>query len=643
MQRKTSINQDCKVKHENSRCLGVLPIAARKIKLLHAVYSGYWDDSNAINREIDMEKYTTIPQMIQYVVNTYSNYSALNFKNKSYWETISTEKFSETIRRLALGLHSLGIKPGDGVGLIANPSPQWVMIDIAIMVNKAISVPMFANISSAHFQFQSKDSHVKYLFIDDQELLADALKPLLHSFTKIISYQPQRSARNAISYEELLTLGDLLSAKQPNLYARMRQAVGPKDIATVIYTSGSTGMPKGVEITHANLISQIRATTQLFPLRSEKDKALTCLPLAHVFERMVIYFYISTGTPIFFADDIKNVGELLRQVHPSVITLVPRLLEKVYAKMHARIEEQSGIKKNLMSSAFKRAISKQPGAHSLLDKIYDKLIYAKLREALGGNLEIVISGGAALSESMENFFKNIGLNLYQGYGLTETSPVLAANYPGNVCYRSVGKIWPEVEIKISDEQEILAKGPNLMKGYHNNPQATRETIDSAGWLHTGDLGYIDENGYLFVNGRKKEIFKTSNGKYVSPVPIEQMLSASELIDMVVIIGENKNFVSCLLFPDFENLAAIRKNRGYGDMSNGDFLNSNEVRQEIAAVVEGVNRQLDEWEKIRKFKFIKQPISIETDELTPTMKIRRQVIEQKFSDIINQFYVDQDGE
>jgi len=586
-----------------------------------------------------MEKYTTIPQMIQYVVNTYSNYSALNFKNKGYWETISTEKFSETIRRLALGLRKLGIKEGEGVGLISNPSPQWVMIDIAIMVNKAISVPMFANISSAHFQFQSKDSNVKYLFIDDEELLADAIKPFLPSFTKIISYNPKRSAKNAISYEELLTLGDLSSAQQPNLYFKMRQAVGPKDIATIIYTSGSTGMPKGVEITHENLISQIRGTTQLFPLNAAKDKALTCLPLAHVFERMVIYFYISTGTPIFFADDIKKVGELLRQVQPSVITLVPRLLEKVYAKMHARIDEQSGIKKKLMSCAFKRAITKIPGDPNMLDKVYDKLIYSKLRSALGGNLEIVISGGSALSETMENFFNNIGLNLYQGYGLTETSPVLAANYPDNVRYRSVGKIWPEVEIKISDGQEILAKGPNIMKGYHNDPQRTQDTIDSAGWLHTGDLGYLDENGYLFITGRKKEIFKTSNGKYVSPIPIEQMLCVSELIDMVVIIGENKQFVSCLLFPDFENLDAIRKNRGYGDMNNGDFLNSSEVRQEIEGVVESVNRQLNDWEKIRKFKYIKQPISIESGELTPTMKVRRQVVEQKFSDIIHDFYMD----
>ncbi|WP_372882965.1 long-chain fatty acid--CoA ligase [Psychromonas sp.] len=586
-----------------------------------------------------MENYTTIPQMIQNVVCTYSNYAALNYKDKGYWKTISTEKFSETIRRLALGLRALGIKEGEGFGLISDPSPQWLMIDIAIMVNKAISVPMFANISTAHFQFQSQDSQLKYLFIDDEEILDDSIKPFLNSFSKVISNHPKRSANNAISYKELLALGDQLSSKQPNLYFQMRQAVAPEDIATIIYTSGSTGTPKGVEITHANLISQIRGTTQLFPLNSAKDKALTTLPLAHVFERMVIYYYISTGTPIFFVDKIKKVGELLREVQPTVMTLVPRLLEKMHAKMHAKAEELSGLKKILVLRAFARAVSTRPGSRNYLDKVYDKLVYAKLRKTLGSNLEFVISGGSALSESMENFFTNIGLKLYQGYGLTETSPVLAANYPGNVRYRSVGKVWPGVEIKISDEQEILAKGPNIMKGYHNNPQATRETIDSSGWLHTGDLGHIDEDGYLFITGRKKELFKTSNGKYVSPVPIEQMLCASELIDMAVIIGENKNFVTCLLFPDFENLDTIRKSRGYGDLDNDDFLNRSDIRKEIAAAVKAVNSQIDEWERIRKYNFIKKPISIETGELTPTMKIRREVVLDKFSDIINEFYTD----
>ena len=584
-----------------------------------------------------MQNYTTIPEMIQSVANTYMNSSALNYKENGQWQAISSEKFYETVRRLTLGLHALGVKPNEGFAIISSPSPQWIMMDLAIMLNRAISVPMFSNVSSSHFEFQKQDSNIKYIFINDSNLLADNISDVLKDFDKVISLNSNYSAKNGLSYQKLLELGDQLSSKQPKLFSLMRDNVKPEDIATIIYTSGSTGMPKGVELSHQNIISQIKATAQCFDLDPSKDKILTCLPLAHVFERMVSYFYLSTGTPLYFADDIKKVGDLLREIKPTVITLVPRLLEKVYAKMHSRIDEQSGLKKKLMNSAFERAINKIPAKNSLVDTVYDKLIYCKLRAALGGNLRLLIVGGSALSETMEHFFSNIGFNLYQGYGLTESSPVLAANYPGHVRYRSVGKIFPGVEVKIAQDKEILAKGPNIMIGYHNNKRATDETIDNDGWLHTGDLGSIDNDGYLTITGRKKELFKTSNGKYVSPVPIEQKLCKSELIDMAAIIGEDRRFVSCLLFPDYENLDAIREHRGYSDMSNSDFLHSSEVSNEIKEVIQRANDQNSAWEKIQKYKFVKHPITIETGELTPTMKLRRHVVEDKFKQIIDEFY------
>ena len=584
-----------------------------------------------------MNNFTTIPEMIQHVVNTYTNSGALNYKERGQWESISSEKFSETIRRLALGLRSIGVEECDGFAIISPPSPQWIMIDIAVMLNRAISVPMFSNVSSKHFAFQKKDSNIKYIFISDSNLLDDSICTRLKNFQKVISLENNYNEKNGVSFQKLLELGDELSHQQPQLFSLMRNLVIPEDIATIIYTSGSTGNPKGVEISHQNLISQIKATHQRFPLDPRKDKILTCLPLAHVFERMVSYYYISTGTPLYFADDIKKVGDLLREIKPTVITLVPRLLEKVYAKMNSRIDEQSGLKRKLMSSAFERAIDKVPARNTLSDKIFDKLIYSKLRAALGGNLQMLIVGGSALSESMEHFFKNIGFNVYQGYGLTESSPVIAVNYPGNVRYRTVGKIYPDVQVKISSDNEILAKGPNIMIGYHNNDLATNEAIDIDGWLHTGDLGSLDEDGYLTITGRKKELFKTSNGKYVSPVPIEQSLCKSPLIDMAAIIGENHRFVSCLLFPDYENIDAIREHRGYSDMSNSDFLNSSEVKNEIKEAVQKVNDQLSAWEKIQKYKFVKHPLTIETGELTPTMKLRRHIIEQKFKEIIDAFY------
>lgn len=585
-----------------------------------------------------MQNYRTLPEMIQHVVNTYSNSSALNYKYHGQWQTISSEKFLETIRRLALGLRSLGVKENEGFAIMANPSPQWIMIDLAIMLNRAISVPMFSNVSSHHFEFQKTDSNIHYIFINDSNLLDDNICNALASFTKVICLENSNNFKNALSYENLLKLGDTLSSQQPQLFATLRDAVQPEDIATIIYTSGSTGMPKGVEITHNNLISQIKATGERFPLDPSKDKILTCLPLAHVFERMVGYYYVSTGTPIYFADDIKKVGDLLREIKPTVITLVPRLLEKVYAKMFSRIDEQRGLKQKLMSKAFEQATQKIPGNNSLTDKVYEKLIYSKLRAALGGRLQMLIVGGSALSESMEHFFKNIGFNIYQGYGLTESSPVLAANYPGNVRYRTVGKIFPGIEVKISSDNEILARGPNIMSGYHKDKKATGEAIDNEGWLHTGDLGSLDHDGYLTITGRKKELFKTSNGKYVSPVPIEQKLCKFPLIDMAAIIGENHRFVSCLLFPDYENLDAIRTHRGYSDMSNSEFLNSSEVRNEINEAVQAVNATLSAWEKIQKYKFVKHPITIETGELTPTMKLRRHVIEEKFKQIIDDFYM-----
>ena len=586
-----------------------------------------------------MQDFNTIPEMIQSVINTYMNSSALNYKVNGRWKKISSERFYETVRRLTLGLRALGVKENDGFAIISSSSPQWIMMDLAIMLNRAISVPLFANVSSDHFNFQKQDSNIHFIFINDSNLLADSICDNLKSFDKVISLDANYSEENGLSYQKLLKLGDQLSIKKPQLFSKMRDNVKPNDIATIIYTSGSTGIPKGVELSHQNIVSQIKATAQLFELDPCKDKILTCLPLAHVFERMVSYFYFSTGAPLYFADDIKETGNLLREINPTVMTIIPRLLEKIYAKMHSQIEDQSGLKRKLMNSAFERAIDKVPTNNGIKDKVYEKFIYSELREILGGDLRLLIVGGSALSESMEHFFCNIGLNIYQGYGLTECSPVLTSNYPGQVRYRSVGKAYPGVEIKIAEDNEILAKGPNVMIGYHNDQNATQQAVDDNGWLHTGDLGILDSDGFLTITGSKKELFKTSKGKYISPVPIEQKLCKSLLIDMAAIIGEDKHFVSCLLFPDYDNLDTIREYRGYSDMSNADFLHSNEVRKEIKAVVQSINEQLNSWEKIKKYKFVKHPITIETGELTPTMKLRRHVIEDKFKQIIDDFYRD----
>ncbi len=581
--------------------------------------------------------FKTLPALIKYVLNTYRNSTALNYKHLGQWDHISTEEFVEIVRRLSLGLKAIGVNAGDKCGIIVPSSPQWIMIDLAITVNGAVSVPMFPNISYDNFNFEISDSSIKVLFIKNQNILEKSIQGKLKDFKKIIALDVESQGDNVMNFQELLSRGDEVSSESPELYSMLNQEVKEDDLATIIYTSGSTGVPKGVSITHKNLISQIKSATKRFPIDSSKDCVLSCLPLAHVFERMVIYYYLSTGTSIYFADDIKKVGDLLREIHPTVITLVPRLLEKVYLKMSKNVKELKGLKRKLANLAFRKAETNMPGKKSIGLRILDRLIYKKLRAALGGNLRLVICGSAKLSPDVERFFLNIGLPLFQGYGLTECSPVVSANYPGHNKLGTVGPPFPGVTVKIDKGGEVLVKSPGVFKGYYNNDKETKAVIDKDGWFHTGDLGFFDKDGYLTINGRLKELFKTSNGKYISPIPIEQMAKKNRLVDMATIIAEGKKFVSLLLFPDFENLESVREEYGLTNISDEDLLNSSAVNDELERLIKSINEKLNQWEQIRDYRLIKKPISIESGELTPTMKIRRHIIEKKFIKLIDEIY------
>lgn len=584
-----------------------------------------------------MRNFETLPQMMQYVLNEFHNSKAMSYKYLGSWENISTERFSEQVRRLSLGLRKLGIRPGDGVGIIAQPSPQWVMMDLAIMMNRAVSVPMFPNISSENFDYQIEDANVTTLFIESDEILEEHLKPRLSEIKNIVSFSVHTQGDNVSYFQDLLEKGDALADQEPHLFSELRDSVQPNDLATIIYTSGSTGVPKGVEITHKNLVSQIHGATERFPINPAKDSALTCLPLAHVFERMIIYFYISNGLSIYFADDIKKVGDLLREVRPTFLTVVPRILEKVYAKMKAKVDDESGVKKLILSAAINSACSSDPDSPSLLRPLYDKLVYSKMQEALGGRLRVCVSGGAALNKDVGTFFANIGLEIFEGYGLTEASPVLATNYPGANRVGTVGKVFPGVELELSDSGELLARGDNIMRGYHNNTDATRLVIDENGWLHTGDKATIDEDGYVTITGRIKELFKTSGGKYVSPVPIEQGLAQHRLVDQALVIAEGRKFVSALLFPDYENVAALKEYYGQTQMGDDEFFSQKDFQDKMQYWVTKVNQGLSHWEQIQKVEFVPYRLSIEAGDMTPKMNLRRNALYDKFQDKINEFY------
>ncbi|MEO6095753.1 MAG: long-chain fatty acid--CoA ligase [Fibrobacteria bacterium] len=588
------------------------------------------------------ETFRTLPGLLKYVEANNANACAMGYKQGGEWVKISTAEVGDTVRQLCLGLVDLGLRPGDKVGVVADPSPFWIMMDLAILGAGAISVPMFANISHDNLTYEIEDSGMRFLFVgsDDQYR---TMKPFFGKIGKVITMASSSTPAEGlgdtqcITYEALKQRGSKRQAGHPGEYLRLSEAINEQDTATLIYTSGSTGMPKGVELTHRNLVFQVGAAHKRFPLDPKTDSILSCLPLAHVFERMVFYYYFFTGTPIYFAEEIKKVAANLQELHPTVITMVPRLLEKVHAKMQANLEMAKGFKKAIGARAWARAHSKTPGSKtSLADKIYDALVYKKMRAALGGNLRITISGSAPLDPSLTAFLLNIGIPIYEGYGLTEASPVISCNFPGHRKLGTVGLAFPGVEVKIGDDGEILTRGPHVMKGYYNKPAETAEVVDKLGWLHTGDLGHLDPENFIKITGRKKELFKTANGKYVAPVPIEQAIAANKLVDMVMVVAEGKPFTAALIFPDFENLGVVKTEIG-NQAGNDAFLDSPDAKAYIQKTIDEVNAKLNHWEQIQKFIVIKTPITVDSGQLTPTMKIRRHIVMEKYRAEIDSMY------
>ncbi|MBU6140251.1 MAG: long-chain fatty acid--CoA ligase [Proteobacteria bacterium] len=557
-----------------------------------------------------MKNFSTLLELISFQATNFNNPRALNFKDDGELRSFSNQEFREKIFHFACGLKEIGLQKGDAVANHSYQNPIWLIVDLGSILAGAVTVPIFENISQEHLDYEISDAQVKFIFNKKREI-------------EIVEN------KKIISFEDLISLG----AKVIDKY---NFTADPQDLATIIYTSGSTGMPKGVELTHHNLVSQIKATAKFFPL-SHDDVALSFLPLAHIFERMVMMFYISQGVSVYFADDIKNVGGCLRETKPTLMTTVPRVLEKVFTKIKDGVESGSLVKKILGRKALQRALIKDPEAKKTLsDKIFDRLIYKKFRDALGGKIRMIICGGAALSEDMETFYSNIGVNLFCGYGMTETSPVLSANCPANHKFGTVGKVFPDIELKIVEDGELLARGPNVMRGYHNQPQKTLDVIKD-GWFVTGDRAEIDSEGFVKIIGRKKELFKNSNGKYISPVPLEQKI-VQELGFLLgaIVIAEGKRFTSALLFPEFENLKKFKEKFSF---SGGDeeFLRSEILREFVINKIGVINSKLDHWEQIQKFHITTKPISIESGEVTPSMKLKRSLLEKKYKKEIEDFY------
>ncbi|WP_419768771.1 AMP-dependent synthetase/ligase [Arcobacter sp.] len=569
-------------------------------------------------------RFSTYNEMFDYLTTTYDNPTLLNFINaNNKYESISVLQFKEKVICLCAALQNLGIKKGTMVAVFAKSSPFWLIFDFALQQLGAISVPIFANISTKNLNFELKDSKCKYIFIDDINRINDIKEEII-----FITHNFCIKEKNYYNLDEIIVMGKEICNRLEYVEHKPKE----DDIFSIVYTSGNTGNPKGVILSHKNIISQVKDINELIQL-DKKEVILSILPLAHIFERAVMSYYISRGVSIYFIDDITNVATLMKTVRPTMMTVVPRLLEKIYYKIKTNISDKPFFSKLIASFAFHYALKENINKDSILFKFFDKLVYSKFREIFGGRIKWLVSGGAPLEKNIYQFFLNIGVPLYQGYGMTEFSPVISTNYPGANRVGTSGKAMPTAEVKI-EKDELLVKGPSLMKGYLNNEDLTKKTIDENGWLHTGDVASIDEDGYIYIKSRKKDIFKTSTGEYVNAIPIEQELSKNKYIEFAVLISSNKKYTTALLFVDHERYAQHGKS---SNLTIEEYFNQSRIQKSIQNHIDKLNKKVNKWEMIIKYKLITKQATIEGGELTPSMKVCREAIENKYKEEIQSMY------
>jgi long-chain acyl-CoA synthetase len=586
---------------------------------------------------------TTIVSEIEKGIKKHDKDVFIATKRNGEWIETTKEEFQQKVRNLALGLYELGVRSGDKISLHSENSAEWVICDQAILSIGAVNVPIYTSQPGEQIKYILENSDAKVHIVSNDELFADT-KPIIKEIENvkaIISIFGSKHGKLK-EFGNILEMGAKKHEENPDLFEELRSSIEPDDLASLIYTSGTTGDPKGVMLTHNNITSNLRASLERVPFDEtvrEHERMLSYLPLSHVFERMITYMYLSMGYPIYYIEEVDEIRDDFEYVKPYYFATVPRLLEKIHTGIKVKGQEMSGLKKQLYYWAVNRAEEYDPenppsGLDAIKHKIADKLVYSKIRELFGGNLLGMVSGGAALSPNLFRFMNALGLICMQGYGLTETSPVLSVNDKDHMRVGSSGLPLSNVDIKIADDGEILAKAPNVMQGYYNNQEKTDEVFTDDGWFMTGDVGKLEDN-YLFITDRKKSVFKLSTGKYVAPQIIENLLTESGFIDQAMVIGYQRKFCSALIVPDYGNAKKWLKGRGksVSDPENEDP----EIRRLMQREVDKVNNQLSPWETVKKFVLLKTPFSIESGELTPTLKVKRPVVKERYEDEIASIY------
>ena len=566
-------------------------------------------------------------------------------------EGFSSKELFERIRDLSLGLSALGVTRGDRVAIVAESRPEWLIADLGILTLGAVTVPIYPTLSAAQVRYILKDSGARVVFVSTR-LQVDKVQEIRHELPSLeaiivmdggaASASPSVTSMQALSERghEQMT-GEWGAGKT---FKDRSKAIGPAHLATIIYTSGTTGEPKGVMLTHGNLVANIKASANVLSV-SQDDVALSFLPLSHAFERMVVYVYLISGVTINFAESFDTLARDIAAVRPTILTGVPRVYEKLYGRISDKGQTGTGMKPKIFKWAVGVAQAKGQAAlrgtapgllTSLQASLADHLVFAKIRDGIGGRIRYLVSGSAPLPSAVAEFFQGIGMPIVEGYGLTETSPILTVNPPEAPRGGSVGRPIPGVEIRIADDGEILARGPNVMSGYYNKPTATTDAIRD-GWFHTGDIGTIDNEGYLRITDRKKDLLVTSGGKKIAPQPIEAVLKRSPIVAEAVLLGDRQKFAAALIVPEFNALERRLKDLGRPPGSRDELVKRADVIKLYDEIVDALNRELSQFERIKKFTLLPAEFTIESGELTPTLKVKRKVVEERWKEAIQELY------
>jgi long-chain acyl-CoA synthetase len=590
---------------------------------------------------------TTLARLFLHASRSHRKPDRMLVKRSGAWQPLSSDEVESSVRRLSLGFRDLGLKPGDRVALLSRNRPEWVMTDFAVLSAGGVTVPIYTSLPPDLVRYIVDNSGAKTVICEDLDLWKklEAVRSGLPSVANVVLLEGD-APEGTLTFADVLERGRRLEERDPGLFERSAEAVLPGDLASIIYTSGTTGSPKGVMLSHDNFIANIRSLTVVIDFRSD-DTALSFLPLSHVLERTATFIFILQGSTIAFAESVEAVGANLLEVRPTIVISVPRLFEKIYA----RVIDQVLIGSRLKRAAFvwaletgKKAMAKSlagepvPQALAFKRGLARKLVFSKITSRTGGRIRFFVCGGAPLSTDIVEFFRAMGLIILPGYGLTETAPVLTGNTLDDFRFGTVGKVIPDVELRIAEDGEILARGPNVMMGYYKNEDATREAM-TGGWFHTGDIGRFDDEGFLIITDRKKDIIVTSGGKNVAPQPIECLIQMSPFVANAVVVGSSRKFVSALIVPDFDKLEAHARTQGIAFGDRVELCGRPEVVDFLLAEVNRATPGLAPYERVKKIVVLDRDFEIGMGEVTPTLKVRRNIVEQRYADLIDRLYRD----